>query len=231
MKKIAVSLIIFFSASGLYAQEVDKMNQVLRDYQVEINQNRSFLEERVDGTPYLTEDYVASQIYFKERKKPLKTELRYNAYSDEFEFVQSGSLFAISNKDQIDSIEYQGKEFVYGKYTDGSGSTHEGFMHRMVKGDCALYKIYKVEFYEAEPPSTGYDEYEPPRFEEEDPLFCLKMGDDARPKEIESFRRNKFLNRFGSLEPELKRFIKDQNIRLRREEDLIRFIRYYNANY
>ncbi|MBS3807998.1 MAG: hypothetical protein KGY60_10880 [Bacteroidales bacterium] len=231
MKKTCVLLMLLISVSGLLAQDIDQMNELLRNYQVEINQNRSFLEERVDGTPYLTEDYVTSQIYFKEKKKPLHTELRYNVYSDEFEFVRSGRLFAISNKEQIDSIEYQGKEFVYGEYTDGSGSIYEAFMHRMVKGDCALYKIYRVEFYEAEPPRTGYDEYKPPRFEEEDPLYCLKMEDDARPREIESFRRGKFLNRFGSLEPELKRYIKDQNIRLRKEEDLIRFLRYYNANY
>jgi len=231
MKKMILCLISLLSFSGLLAQDLNQMNELLREYQTEISHDRRFLEERVEGTPYFTEDYVVSKIYFKNRKKPLQTELRYNVYSDEFEFVQSGRLFAISNKDQIDSIEYRGKEFVYGEYRDESGSNHEGYMHRMVKGDCALYKIYQVSFHEAEPPSTGYDEYEPPRFEEGSPIYCLKMKQDAKPNEIESFRRGKFLNRFGSLESELKRYIKDQNIRLRKEEDLVRFIRYYNANY
>src|SRR6056297_2596763 len=141
MRQIFIFLALLVIVSGLRAQDIDKMNETLRNYQIEINNNRSFLEERVDGTPYLTQDYVASKIYFKNRKKPLKADLRYNVYSDEFEFVQADRMFAISNKDQIDSIDYRNKAFVYGKYTDESGSTYEGFMHRMVNGDLALYKI------------------------------------------------------------------------------------------
>lgn len=231
MKSPALLLIVFFSVSGLFAQETDQMNDLLDQYQVEVNQNKSRLEERFSGTPYFSDDYVNSRIFFNEQNKPVKAELRYNVYSDEFEFMQAGRLFAISNKERIDSIEYMGKRFVYGEYRDESGVLHEGFMHQLVKGDCALYKIYNIAFHEEEPPSSGYDDYEPARFEEESPIYCLQMKDDERPAEIESFRRGKFLNRFGQLEAELKQYIKDHKIRLRREEDLVRFIRYYNANY
>jgi len=231
MKNPVLLFLAFFSVSGLFGQETDPVNELLNEYQVEVNQQRSRLEEQVDGTPYFSEDYVTSRIFFKDQKQPVQAELRYNVYSDEFEFLQAGSLFAISNKEQIDSLQYMGRKFVYGKYRDESGDIRKGYMHQMVKGDCALYKIYNIQFYEAEPPSTGYDDYKPARFEEENPVYCLQMKEDDQPSEIESFRRGKFLDRFGKLEPELKRTIRDQNIRLRREDNLVRFIRYYNANY
>jgi len=231
MKKTTVVLILLMSFYGLSAQDLDPMHGVLRNYQIEINQDKRFRGEQVQGTPYLSGDYMTSKIYFQEREKPLKTKLRYNVYSNEFEFVRSGRLFAITNKELIDSIHHMGKSFVFGTYQDEDGDAYEGFMHLIVKGNCSLYKIYRKEFYEAEPPSTGYDEYKPPRFEEEQPIYCLKMEDDAHPREIDSFRRGKFLNRFGSLEKELKNYIKDENIRLRKEEDLVRFIRYYNSSY
>ena len=49
MRQIFIFLALLVIVSGLRAQDIDKMNETLRKYQIEINNNRSFLEERVNG--------------------------------------------------------------------------------------------------------------------------------------------------------------------------------------
>ncbi len=236
MKTITlISSLMFIAMSG-FSQGGDEpsfknMNIHVREMQIENMHDGSPLPESVEGSPYLSDQYVPSKIFFKGQSKPLKAELRYNAYSDNFEFVRNGRPMVISNESDIDSVAYRGEDFVYTTFRNEADEQAKGFLARLVKGKCSLYKLYTREFYQAEQAETGYDEAEPPRFEAEDPTYLIELENDKMPHPIKSFWRSRFLNYFGDLEPELKDYIKDQNIRLRQEEDLVRFLRYYNRNY
>jgi len=233
MRTFKMILVLSLLASAAIAQteSVSEVNRLIREYRSIKSIDNAGLAPDIQGSPYLTDQYLPSKVYFKDREKELSTKLRYNAYSNEFEFTLDNQRYVITNKTEIDSIEHLGHKFVYRTYVDQHGNDQEGFMARLVDGSCTLYKIYSIEFFEAEPPQSGYDEAKPARFEEENPVYSLQCKDDSHPKAIESFRRGKFLNRYGSLEKELKRYMRDQNIRLYREDDLVQFIRYYNRNY
>jgi hypothetical protein len=236
MKRIPFILIMLIMVFGAYGQgehqsTINKTNWLLRNKEVKMNHENPSMERNVEGSPYLSDDFLPGRVFYKGNKKPVKADLRYNAYSGEFEFTQGGRDFVISNKSEIDSIQYKGYNFIFGSYKNEAGITRKNFMASLVDGKCSIYKVYSREFHQAEPPATGYDEAEPARFEEESPVYCIQFGDDEMPHVIDSFRRGKFLNHFGSLEKELKRYIKDQNLRLRREDDLVAFIRYYNRHY
>lgn len=224
-------VLLLSSFSAISQNTGPDLRQELQDKHIEVINEKALSNKNIEGSPYLTEDYLPSKIHFQNQDKVYTAELRYNAYSDEFEFTQGGYRFAIANKEEIDSIEYMGYDFVYTSYTNKNGRSVKRFLVRLANGPCSLYKTYTINFREEEPPRTGYDEYQPPRFEEEDPTYFIKMKNDTKPELIKSFRRGRFLNRFGSLENELKQYMRNNNLRPRREEDLIRFIRYYNKNY
>ncbi len=235
MYKISFIIILLVIVTGAYGQggesSSSNVQSQLRNKVLEMQAENYTMNKNVEGSPYLTDDFMPSKVYLKDNEKPVKADLRYNAYSGEFEFSQGERVFVLANKKEIDSIQYKGQNFIYGSFKNEAGIVQENFLARLVHGECSIYKIYSREFHQAEPPKTGYDESEPARFEEENPEYCIQFEGDNMPVVIESFRRGKFLNYFGSLEPELKGYIKDQNLRLRREDDLVTFIRYYNRNY
>jgi hypothetical protein len=237
-----ILIILIIPITGTFAQEdlssFHQLRKILKEKQYETAEYRETELEKIKGTPYLSDQYLPSLVYFKENKKPYRAKLKYNAHSDNFEFVQAGNLFVISNVEEIDSIKYMNQNFIYTTYIKKEsglfGSSEkkiEGFLAELVAGTCSLYKIYSVEFYEEDPPDTGYEKYEPARFEKKDPRYCLQCVNDSHPQVINSFRKGKFLEQFNASEKTLKKYIDNNDIQLRKEDDLMQFIRYYNQHH
>jgi hypothetical protein len=240
MKKIASILLLALIALGTMAQEsnLTGINQILQEKQYDMMQYNEQMLKKIKGTPYLSEEFLASRVYLRENNKPLKAKLKYNAHSDNFEFMQGGRLFVLANVEEIDSIRYMDKTFIpttYVKKETGlfgsSTSKKEGFLAELVKGPCSLFKIYSVRFYEEDPPDTGYDEYQPPRFETENPVYCLQFQDDQNPRVINSFRKRKILEKFENHKKEMEDYVNNQNLNLREESDLVKLISHYNKHY
>jgi len=232
MKKVIIlcAMVFLFSEAIAQVGEIE-FREFVKDYHFAKSVNDEMIVKDVEGSPYLTRAYKHSRVYFKSIDKTLKSELRYNAYSGEFEFSQGEYRFEITNKEEIGSIVYDGNSFIYNLYRDNGGRLEQGFLVRMVHGSCSLYKRYRAEFHQAEPPATGYHDAKPARFEMEDPDYFLQCGESSVPEQVTTFRRGRFLERFGSLEKKLKGYIRSQKIRLNKEEDLVDFLRYYNENY
>lgn len=238
--KITSILILALFSLGTVGQETNLtgINQILREKQYEMREYNEQMLNKIKGTPYLSEEFLPSRVYLKDNKKPIKAKLKYNAHSDNFEFLQRGRLLVLANIEKIDSIRYMDKTFITTTYVKketglfgSSTSKKEGFLAELVKGPCSLFKGYSVKFYEEDPPDTGYDEYQPPRFERENPVYCLQFNDDRHPRVINSFRKRKLLEKFGDHEKELDGYIKNHNLNLREESDLVKLIRYYNKHY
>ena len=231
MKKtlIPVCLFVMIATTALSQGRYIDDSHLLRDYDVEqVNQSSS--PDNVEGSPYLTDDFTSSRIFLRDHQKVIKVRLRFNAYEGQFEFNRNGSIFVMANPQKIDSIHHDDQIFKYIHYRDGNHKMKASYAARLVEGGCAIYKIYRTEFHHAEPPRPGHVDYEPARFELDQPLYLIQLGDD-QPCVIESFRKRIFLDRFGSLEKDLKQYIRDEDIHLRKEEDLIRFVRHYNTAY
>ncbi|MFP3861060.1 MAG: hypothetical protein ACLFUW_09575, partial [Bacteroidales bacterium] len=151
--------------------------------------------------------------------------------------IRNGRSYIFSSISQIDSIRYNGYLFLHSSYLQmnkglfrSSAEKNEGFMARLVKGPCSLYKIFSIEFHEAKEAKSGYDQSKPARFEIKSPTYYIKFQGDDYPREIESLRKNKFLGNFESMKEELNEFIKEENIRLKDERDLVKLVRYYNRH-
>jgi len=241
MKKLNIIIVLLFSVLGTFAQvgtTSQDLQQALEEKEYRrVREDRRAYSEKIEGSPYLTEEYVPSKVFLKNNKKPAKVKLKYNAYADQFQYVQSDREFIVK-EEEIDSIEYMNNDFLYTTYINkesglfsSSEEKKEGYLARLVKGPCSLFKGFFIEFYKASE-AKGYESSQPPRFENEEPTYYIQFKEDTYPREIETFRRNKFLEHFdSSLESKLKNYIKDNNIRLRKEEDLVQFIRYYNKHF
>jgi hypothetical protein len=187
--------------------------------------------EDIEGSPYLTKEFESSQVLMKNGDTLSNARMRFNIFMGNFEFKKQGTVYQLVNGTDIRKIKHHDRDFVYTAYKAASGKRYESFLVRLVKGPCNIYKRPRIQFKGPQPAQTSFHNPKPPRFEERDPLYFIRFSDQDTPKEIESLRRGRFLDHFGSLEGKLKDFIKDQDIDLKEEQGLVRFIRHYNEHY
>jgi len=207
------------------------LSKVNQEMMIVASGNSTFTLDEIEGSPYLTEDCTKSKMVMENDEILQGALLRYNIYNDKFEFKKGNQHYELVNVEDIRHILHLNKDFIHRTYRNGSGKLKKGYMVRLIKGPCAIYKRYKTVFHEPEPARSSFHDPKPPRFDQEDPLYFIQLQDQEVPEEITSFRRGKFLNRFGSQEGELKEYIRDQDIDLDEEEELIGFARYYNNKF
>lgn len=230
-----ILILLLFWSTGTFAQKIDreliKIRQSIREDELFEKNNR------VIGSPYTTDVALESEVYLKNKTIPKKANLKYNAYTDNFEIIRNGMNYVFISISQVDSIKYNGYIFIHSPYRDikrglfkRSVEKKEGFMARLVKGPCSIYKVFSIEFKEAQKAKTGYDQSKPARFERKSPTYYIKFQDDVYPREIESIRKNKFLDNFESMEEELRAYLKEKDLNLKNEGDLVKLVRYYNQH-
>lgn len=230
---VALILVSFTSLKGQTHSSLINRNltQVNQQMNIVRTGGEAYALEDIEGSPYLTKAFERSQVLMKNGDTLSNARMRFNIFMGNFEFKKQGTVYQLVNGTDIRQVEHQGRDFVYTPYHAASGKRYESFLVRLVEGPCSIYKRPRVKFKGPQPAQTSFHNPKPPRFEEEDPFYFIQFKDQEAPRQIESLRRGRFLDHFGPLENELKDYIKDQDIDLKEEEGLVRFIRYYNENY
>jgi len=214
--------------SSLINRNLKQMNQQMNIVRAG---GEAYALEDIEGSPFLTDEFKKSRVLMKNGDTLTEAQMRFNIFLGNFEFSQQGTIYQLVNGTDIRQVKHQGHDFVYTPYHAASGKRYESFLIRLVEGPCSIYKRPRVQFKGPQPAKTSFHDPRPPRFEENDPLYFIRFKGQELPREIESLRRGRFLDHFGSLQDKLKDDIKEQDIDLKEEEGLVRFIRYYNKHY
>jgi len=221
MRNIFTLIFLLFFTS-IFSQSVDEK---IRN----IGTNLKYKEKikHIEGSPYYTDKFQNGKLILSSGEVKIYDNLNYNAFIDRFEFLDNDNKFIIANPGIIDTIVHSGHIFQYKDYTTEEGEQKTGFLILLAEGKCDLYKKEIIEFKPYEQ-TSGHFENKPDRFKARPPKYFLKKG-DSNIKEIDSFRKRKFLRLyFKNNKDEFLEYIKNNNLRLRKEEDLIEFIEYYN---
>lgn len=228
---ILALLTLFIPVMGQSDIQFQREMSQLFDERKVVTSSKTYSFDEIEGSPYLTSDYHKSRIIMQGGDTIRNIRLRYNMYHNNFEFIHDQSLYQIKEPHRVRRIEHLGKLFVFHTLREATGKRKKGFLVKLAEGPCSLYKHYRVEFEKPEEAQTPFHQDKPPRFDEEDPDYYLKPEDQQYPEKVVSLRKGKFLNFFGPLEKELKDYINEQDIDLKEEKDLIRFVEYYNSKY
>ncbi len=209
------------SAQIIDVSKIKYLNSALRDKKEDYNY------ESIKGNPYMEKEFKKGLISYAKEEKKIRASLRYNMLSDRFEMEIWDDVYLLKTNKNIEYINYLNKVFKYKEYINKDGQTKKGYVIQLVEGEYPLFKKMKTVYREAEPPETGYDSYKPPRFERLDDLYLMELKDEVF--EIESFRKRKFLKLyFKDKKSEYLDYMKENNINLRREDEMIQFFKYIN---
>ncbi len=178
--------------------------------------------EKLDGSPYLTKDFVESVVYFR-NDSAYRIHLRYNLFDQRMEYEYKNTIYSISNPEDIYKIVMGDKTFVY--LYSRSNHDFDGYYQLLVDGQAVLLKRMEVEHREAEKPQGIYDP-KPDRFiRKADRYYVLISG--SEPKLIKN--KKSLPEIFEAKTKELENFIKKEKISIKKEAGIIRLIEYYNS--
>ncbi|WP_224489914.1 hypothetical protein [Robertkochia flava] len=180
----------------------------------------------IDGSPYLDGSEFSKGYMVKDGKSIPNIDLRYNAYKDKIEIKISEEKIYATNPNNENDFIIKGRLFTQVDFTYKE-SERKGYMECLsCEGEARLFKRHYKIFEQAKQGRTGYDQNTPPRFISREDYF-LQLPGMEKAIELEGSNK-KIEEQFGTLDKEMTQFIKEQRLKLKKEEDLIRFIEFYN---
>ncbi|APA63657.1 hypothetical protein [Maribacter sp. 1_2014MBL_MicDiv] len=187
---------------------------------------------KAKGSPYLNEEFVHGEVIVNEKVEEVG-KMRYNAYRNEVEILDNlskDSYYSLLKRAYI-KVEIDGKLYCIYTYVDNDKSIKTSYFTELNKGPLKLLFKPEALLKQARSPSTSYEKYSPPTYVWNSSYYIL----DNRNKDSENhavkvrLTKNNILDFTGSKKNEMKLYVKEKKLNLRKEQDVIAFLNYFNS--
>lgn len=234
MKKhflLLTAIPVLLLQSILSAQDFDRID-ILRHTKETINflndangkpfkSLRNFEEE---GSPFFAPDYIDCDIQMVNGKTYHNIPIKINLLTGEIIFKTSDDQeMLVVNPFQRITFKYEGKHFVFRSGFPSIDKLNDLSVYQLLdSGTTILLKHTSVSYQD----KSSYNSTAITRSYNKNETMYAWVPDKGMvrlPKKEEDW--NAF---FGAQLPEMKRFMRDKNSRLKKEEDVIELFRYYN---
>ena len=180
----------------------------------------------VEGSAYNDSIYKTATFYYKDNQKIAECLSRYNGYSDEIEMMNSNGTFGSLKKVDFLRVNLNSKLFVVSSSPDFKNGESGFFIEKVINEKCSLYFKESKSFIKAIPAKSGYHTATKSKFVDESNYY-IKFGNGALRKIPQS--KSKLLKLFPDKRDNLKAYISENKIDLKKESDIIKLINYYNT--
>lgn len=230
MKKLILLFAIGLITSSSFAQaENNQYDMHLRMIDLD-DKARSFgltqaQYEAVINQAYVNENFLHSYIYLNEKPMGSSVFARYNASADEIEIkkTQNAEEYSALAKDPNISIKIGNETYVLvplrGSNADG------GYFNVLYKGEnYDLYKKVTANFREPRDARTSYEPAVPPAFTKVTTYYMVENGSFYEMPTGKS----KILSVFNKKKNEIRSFVKQNKLDVRKEADLAKVVAYFD---
>jgi hypothetical protein len=170
---------------------------------------------------YLCEEWQAGTIKLKDGTVLRDRMIRYNIYNQQMEYAYQGDTAAIGNPEDLSMLLIDDKQFVYRKF-NCNDQVRQGYLELLVEGEyeLLLHRGIKYEYEEAsEGSGTQTRYYQANRYF----LSCHGKIAESLPD-----KRNKVIEMLDRDPKELKKYVKENNCKLRSQEEITDFFVFVN---
>jgi len=217
-KKISVSIVLLFiplvSFSQVQGLSVNLGGKIFKNPTSETN--------RILGTPYTERKFA----YAKIENVVEKHFMRYNAYSDNFEFITfRNDTLTIDKPDDFSNITFTNphKKYSYLNYISKTKGRVKGYLVELyTKGDFSIYKKEAVTYYAGKKARTSLETDMYASYSEVSYFYFFKN----KSVNIIPFPDSKkqFIKLYPSKKSEIESFVKENKISFDEEEDMKKVI-------
>ena len=177
----------------------------------------------IKGTPYMNDTYEEGVIFLEKNK--FKVPARYNAFKDLMEYQQGGRAMVLDPSPAVKRIRLQNATFVVEKFVL-DGKPKFGYLMLLDSGKAMLYSRKVVNYV---PPKKGGNldgTDQLAEFRKVPDIFYVKIG-NAELHEVRNMKS--LLAGFPDKQEELTRFAKKEKISPRKEDEVVKLVKYYNS--
>ena len=222
--KRIIYIFLLFLAHVNYGQTT-YTSATLNDLVQQLNWNKTVSTNSPDiqGSPYLTEEFIKGDIFFDSKFKIEQVPMRLNLNTGEMEFKQKNVVMAISDPKRIDKIIMGDYIFIYiQKQKKGKV---DGFV-RIWNGDFpSVITKMETDFLKKEA-AKAYVESKPDRFERAHDKHYIMLS----AREIEKITSvKKLIGAIGDKESELLDFAKKEKVSAGDVDELVQLVNYYHS--
>ncbi|MGN7865098.1 hypothetical protein [Chryseobacterium sp.] len=184
------------------------------------NSGRALKYDEIIGSPYYSTEFHSAKVAENFDKIPV----RYNSYKDEIEFQKDGKPWVLPKEEQYSRIEVASpKNTIVLLQTNDELN---GYFFEIANGQNKLYKKVKTKFNDAVPASNSYASDKAAFFKTLDPVYYIKTekGFIKKPRKLKDI-----VELFPAKKESLETFVKSNNIKFNKEEDLIKLVSFMNG--
>lgn len=213
-------LFLILITPAILCSQFSNRNRVMSHSQIQTVSE----EVPIEGTPFMNPTYKLGETIISGKSKT-KALMRYNAYYDSIELLDKNNTpRKLLRRKSIHAI-FDGKTYQIFEYTE-AGKKREGYFNPLNVGQVKLLFKPKKMFVQAKIPEHGYDNYEPPTYQDISAYYIINGEDIAIKTRLNKKQILKHLDKNTS---QIRKFISNQKLNLKKETDVIRLIDYYNT--
>lgn len=181
------------------------------------------LPDNVVGSQYFIQEFLPGKVVVNDSIS-YNAMLRYNAYSDEIEMQKDGKISGLFKRPYLSAIINNDNFTIQNFQTDAGQKV--GYFQTLVTGPVSLY-AKKTKLYSPGKKATStYTKDVPPTFTDEIDYFILNTNELVLQKI--KLKTKSIIELLGE-DVKLKKFAKENEIEIKKENDLIKLINYYNG--
>jgi len=206
-----------------------QLNLVMMDLRT--GKNATNTTEEILGSPYLTEDFIASKVFYSDELIG-KFFVRYNALNSEIEIRQTLDQEEKVKRllpDKNIKVQYQGKELQFTTYINKKQETKNGYLSLLTNDKkYQLYHRLAVKYAEGKSAANSMVNPIPSRYAQFEEFYYKKEGVD-RIDQLPQ-KKGKFIKIFpNELKEDLKTYFDQNKVDLSKEKDLVALFKFINS--
>jgi len=229
----ALCVFILISATGFSqsARQAVQASMFHSDLTLQAQMQKNFAaiyKANVEGTPYYDESFNSAKI------TPLNKVylIRYNAALDDMEVIQSTDTLIMNknNKNYVIKESRSGVTYKILEYADSKKDDKLGYYVQLTEGtNVALYRKDRKKFVEVKRAAYGGNlGGSSAKFKKQKSEFYVELNASGDVMKLPR-KKKSVIKAFPGKEDAVKKFIKQNKIKVSKEKDLIKLINYVNS--
>lgn len=224
MKYFTIALLTLFTTLTLKGQanifnDQYRFNKFLDEVKNGKGQQLTYAD--IEGNAYFAKGFVTAKI--ENATSLLKA--RYNTYTDTVELLNEEDIFELPKTAKYSRIVFQNPSAVL--VLMNVENLPQGYYFELVPGKYTLLGKRQVEFREGAKAVNSFTPAISPKFEQTNPIYYIKNGSEIIKV---GKKENDLLNAIPTQKTEAADFIKKNKIKLNKEEDLIKLVKFLNTS-
>lgn len=180
--------------------------------------------ESIEGSPFLDAAFVPGEIITQNMRFD-GIPMRYNIFNDQIEFKQNNSSYILAPETRIKQVHIGPNTFIAEEH-EVKGKLKLGFLTLLDSGKVSLMAKKIVVYNPKTEPTALAPLSSPAKFTRTQDIFYYKIG-NAPVSQV--FSLKDLIKSLPGKQDEVNQFARKEKISVKKEEELLKLIRYYNS--